>query len=310
MITLYPKPEFFASKHGRPANLAKRSPLKSDVPLTPQYIKAEARRLLAGGLPARVWYALDLLSVGGVLSAARLGMQARMLRHWSAYGVFERLQISPQEVAAFYRKFSLKDGDPALYVLGPLGLEIAAQRHEVLPPSGYQGYTTMRVMHDLMTNEVALRLAERFGSLFETVEWHGKYEITLADRAGNVMLEPDALLRFRKDGKDQVLLIEYHNEDKQTRAFEKVEKYERAHENGNWRSRWEVETFPPILAVFFDALVGSGYQNAIASRQQIHCLFYAKQLEYALEGKLETWYRLPGKARVNLFGQEEAKTDD
>ena len=288
MITLYPKPEFFASKYGRPADHAKRTPLRNETLLTSQQIKTEARRLLAGGLPSRTWYALDLLSVGGVLNATRLGIQVRMLRHWSSFGLFERLQISPQEAKDHYEKFGLQDGDPALYILGPVGLEISTQRHEVLPPGGYQGYSSMRVMHDLMTNEIVYRLADRLSTTGATVEWLGKYEISLADKAGNIILEPDALLRFRKDGEEHAFVIEYHNEDKQTRAFEKVKKYEAALELGNWQERWEVETFPPVLSVFWHAIVGLGYQNA-TGRKKVKCEYYGKTLKAVLEGKIEEW---------------------
>jgi len=300
MLTLYPKPEFAASKHGRPASHAKRSPLKYDSVLTTSQIKAEARRLLAGGLPSRIWYAVDLLSAGGVLSATRLGIQERMLRHWSRFGLFERLQVSPQEVKDYYEKLGLQDGDPALYVLGPIGVEIATQRHEVLPPSGYQGYSTMRVMHDLMTNEVVLRLAARLGASGYTVDWLGKYEITLADKAGNTILEPDALIRYRKDGWEYSFVIEYHNEDKQTRAIEKVKRYEAAYESGNWEERWEVETFPPVLAVFWHAIVGMGYTHMTKDRR-VKCSYYGKTLKALLEGKTEEWLLIATKERKKLI---------
>jgi hypothetical protein len=300
MITLYPKPEFSASKYGRPANHAKRSPLKNETLLTSQQIKAEARRLLAGGLPSRVWYALDLLSVGGVLSATRLGIQERMLRHWSSFGLFERLQIAPQETKGHYEKFGLLDGDPVLYILGPVGVEISTQRHEVLPPSGYQGYSTMRVMHDLMTNEVVLRLADRLGVLGMEVEWLGKYEITLSDRSRNIVLEPDALLRFRKDGWEHAFVLEYHNEDKQTRAMEKVKKYEIAHEDGDWGTRWEVETFPPVLAIFWHPIVGTGYQNALQGKR-VKCAYYGKTLKAVLEGKIAEWVLTATMEKVKLI---------
>lgn len=301
MITLYPEPEFYPSKYGRPAGHAKRIPLKSETPLSAHQIKAEARRLLSGGLPSRVWRALDLLSVGGVLSAARLGIQPRMLRHWSAFGLFERLQIAPQEVKRHYENFGLKDGDPTLYCLGAVGLEIATGRHETLPPSGYQGYSSMRVMHDLMTNEIVLRAAEKLGASGGTVEWLGKYEITLSTREGAVMLEPDALLRFRKGDEERAFVFEYHNEDKRTRAIEKVEKYERAHEGGDWQKRWDVEWFPPVLAICWQEIVAKGYVGATSNRRRLNCSYYVKILKSVLEGNVEEWSCITTKERRRLF---------
>jgi hypothetical protein len=156
-------------------------------------------------------------------------------------------------------------------------------------------------MHDIAANEVILRLADEIGTRGWVVDWLGKYEGTLTDKNGKyTLLEPDGLIRFRKDGYERAFLLEYHNEDKQSRAAMKVEKYEKAFSEGNWREQWEVETFPPVLVVFQKAIVGTGYQNA-TNGKKLNCTFYGKTLKAILEGKLDDWKNIGKDKRENIL---------
>ena len=161
----------------------------------------------------------------------------------------------------------------------------------------------MRIMHDIASNEVVLRLADVIGEKGWTVDWLGKYESTLVDKNQRTILEPDALVRYRKDGRDGgdgAFLLEYHNEDWQTRAATKVEKYEKAFVEGNWREQWEVETFPPVLVVFLKAIVGTGYQNATRAKK-LNCAYYGKTLKAMLEGKLNDWTNVATDKKENIL---------
>lgn len=300
MITLYPKPNFSLSLAGRPPAHATRNKEVLASQLTPQQVKVEARRLLAGGLPPRIWYALDLLAMGGVLSARQLDIPASTLRRWAHAGLFARLAYSAESVMAAMAEMGMQDGHPMLYTLGPIGVEVAAVRHGVMPATGYAGYTLMRVLHDVMVSEIVLRMAKEFAEQGWTVEWYGKYESTLSNKAGNVILEPDALLRLWNDKEDRAYVVEYHNEDKQSRAVEKVKRYEEAHEMGNWRERWEVETFPPVLAVFWHGIVGMGYTHA-TKNGRMKCSYYGKTLKALLEGKIQEWALTATMERRRVF---------
>ncbi len=256
--------------------------------------------MLSAGLSPLAWHALDLLANGGVLSARRLNVAERTLRKLTLGRLVDRLVIDEQELQSACADLGLPETCSPLYTLGPIGIEIATQRNDVVPPGGYQGYSLMRVLHDVVTNEIVLRLAEAIGAQGWKVEWLGKYEATLTDKAQKVLLEPDALLRFRKDGQERACALEYHNEDWQARAAQKVEKYETALNEGNWRERWEVETFPPVLAVFWQPIVGTGYKNATAGKR-LACAYYGKLLKTVLEGKLDEWINVATGAKESLL---------
>lgn len=307
MITLYPVPDLPRFKPGRPpANSRKTT--DDFAPNNPHQAKAEARRILSAGLSPQAWRSIDLLATGGVLSAERLGSfgtSERTLQRLAKAWVLERLVRDGDEVRRSLEGFGLESKQrPNLYTLGPVGIEIATGRHDVPPPSGYQGYSLSRVLHDVITNEIVLRLAEAIGAGW-TVEWLGKYEGTLTDKAQKqVLLEPDALIRFRKDGEERALLLEYHNEDKRSRAALKVEKYEAAFNEGNWRERWEVETFPPVLAVFHQPIVGVGYKSAVEGKR-LHCAYYGKTLKAVLDGKLDEWVNVASSEKETILPKDE-----
>ena len=306
MITLYPQPVFpttvvintpaFARRHKHEKN--------EQIQMTPQQARLEAARLLSGGLSPRLWRMLDMLAMGGVLSTRWLHpLSERKMREWCRMRVFERISLDPVEIQNHFEEMGIDEKKPTLYILGPVGIEIAAIRFGVAPPSGYQAYTSMRVMHDIAANEVVLRLADGIGQKGWTVDWLGKYESTLVDKNQRTILEPDALIRYRKDGKDGgdgAFLLEYHNEDWQTRAAGKVEKYEKAFVEGNWREQWEVETFPPVLVVFLKPIVGAGYQNSTRAKK-LNCTYYGKTLKALLEGKLDDWKNVATDGRENIL---------
>jgi len=290
MITLYPKPTFSNKSIINTPAFARRNNIKANEQMTPQQAKLEAARISSGGLTPRLWRILDLLAAGGVLSSHWLPPLAnRTMREWCQVRLFERLSLDAAEIQAYFSEMGFDEQNPVLYTLGSVGIELATTRHDVAPPGGYQAYTPMRVMHDIAANEVVLRLADEISKKGWSVDWLGKYEGVLTDKSGKVtLLEPDALIRFHKDGYERAFLLEYHNEDKQSRAALKVEKYEKAFSEGNWREQWEVETFPPILVVFLKAIVGAGYQNATHSKK-LNCAYYGKTLKAMLEGKLDDW---------------------
>jgi len=311
MITLYPAPNLSRFRPGRPP-ASSRKTVDDSIPSNSYQAKAEARRILSSGLSPQAWRVIDLLATGGVLSARRLGSlvdaSQRSLQRLAKAWVLERLIQDADVLRQNLETFGLEDDQhPILYTLGPVGIEIATGRHDVPPPNGYQGYSLSRVLHDVLANEIVLRLAEAIGAHDWTVEWLGKYEGTLTDKAQKqVLLEPDALIRFRQDGKERAFLLEYHNEDKQSRAALKVEKYEAAFGEGNWRERWEVESFPPVLAVFHHPIVGVGYKNAVAGKR-LNCAYYGKTLKTLLEGKLDEWVNIASGQKEELLPQGSQK---
>ena len=298
MIKLYPPPVLSTYHRRRSPNHSAHARAKSLDMSLPGQIKAEARRIISVGLPARIWRIIDLLACGGVLPSSHLGVSERALKWWSQRLVLEKVVGDQVELQHAGKQLGLSVN--GLYALSPVGVEIAAMRHEVQPPSGYQGYTLMRVMHDVVVNEIVLRLAERLGAGGWNVEWLSKYEGALTDKNGRVILEPDAVIRFYKDEQEKAFVLEYHNEDRRARAAMKVEKYEAAFTEGNWKQQWEVETFPPVLVVFWQPIVGAGYQNAVGSKKP-NCTYYGKTLKAVLEGKLDEWQSIHRDKKETLI---------
>ncbi len=188
-----------------------------------------------------------------------------------------------------------------LYTLGPVGIEISKERHGVSPPTGYLSYPLERTSHDLVMNEIVLQIAgQAMENGWRTV-WVSKYEATLYNEDGAAILEPDAMLRLTKDGDELVYLFEFHNEDKSTRAHSKVRKYETAASLENlWAQAWEVEEFPPLVAVFRKPIVGTGYNEAVREVSP-HVQIYGRTLTGALKDDFSVWYHFNVGKKEKLF---------
>lgn len=273
--------------------------------LSSEEIKSKADRWLSLNPSPHARHVLDLLATGGVMSAAQLGrvVQARTLREYVQARLLDRLPVASAETVAGFAQIGLQYEKPSqthLYCLGPVGIEIAHRRHEHPPLTGYLAYTFSRVLHDVLLNEIIMRLSDLAKIGGWSVSWFGEYAASLyAD--GQQILKPDALLLLKREGEERYYLLEYHNEDWQTRAFEKVKKYEAAIQTEGWKSRWHTETFPPILVVFHARVVGQGYQRAIAERKTVKCQYFGKLLQGVLDNKLTEWHGFHNGERTDIF---------
>jgi len=276
-------------------------------PITPQAAQIAARNLLQQGLSKTLEHTLGLLMAAGVLPQYRLPVSGRALRNYHRRRLLDRLAYTSAEVREVLLSYGLPVPDNAerclLYTLGPVGIELVKEIHHVPPPSGFLGAPLERLIHDLVVNEIVLRLSESAMSAGWTPVWLSKYEANL--RRGEVaILEPDAFLRFKKEEKEFAVLIEYHNEDKRSRAVDKVRKYEAAYkEKEIWSEQWEVETFPPVLAVYREKIVGQGYFDEIKDNPG-KVNFYGRSLDGFFQD-LTFWFDFKQQARVKIFPWEE-----
>jgi len=286
-----------------PGKLGKQA---QKLPMTVQQARAEAWALLASGPSPTLFYLVDYLFVGGVLGAYQLeAVSPRTLRRYAQRRVLDRLSFSASEVTS--RLAGLGIAVPArnettstLYTLGPVGVEIAKMRHEVTPATGFLAYTLQRVLHDVVTNEIVLRIARAAKEHGWRSKWTSKYQASLM-KDNHQILEPDALLHLRgKDDEELFFLIEYHNEDKSTRALVKVRKYENARATGIWSETWQTDTFPSVLAIFRNKIVARGYQEGVDEQAQGGCQFYGRTLEGFLDD-LEIWFDFNKNERGKVF---------
>ena len=235
---------------------------------------------------------LDWLAMGGVMSAFQIAVPGRTLRYYQQHRLIERLTLPLSEIEGFAQIFKIDGREVTrrtLYCLGPVGEQITRQRFSFAPLTGYLLYTPVRVLHDLILNEIVLRLAGAAREAGWRTFWAGTNAAEI--RSGSEQLiEPDALLILEKGEERKAFAIEYHNEeDKRQRAFDKVRRYERARERREaWMSAWQVETFPPVLAVFRDQAVGLGYRDAV-KELNAKGVYYAKILDGVAAGNLREW---------------------
>lgn len=295
--------------------------LSLESELTPAEIKQEANRLLTIGLSAEAWKALDWLAIGGVMSTNQLALPARTLRKYAQLRLLTRLPFSPEDLAPMFTHYGLtyQRSFTQLYVLGPVGLEIASQRHAFPPVIGHLAFTLKRTMHDVILNEIVLRLVQYAFSQGWSTTWLGTNSAALYNlEHTRRILEPDALLIFRKElppkparpGKPvepQYLevraCLEYHNEDRQSRATEKVYKYEGAFDDRGWVKQWQTDDFPLVLAVFERQIVGKGYQTVLQGmkNRKPKVTYCGKYLEGVLADSLAFWANLADGERVSLL---------
>jgi hypothetical protein len=266
-------------------------------PLSPQAAQARARHLLEVGLSPHLERTLDLLLSAGALPQYLLPVDGRTLRNYHKRRLLDRLPYISNDIRAAFGRYNLPaPEEPApmlVYVLGPVGIEIVRERHGIPPAGGYLNMTLERVMHDLAINEVVLYLAQIAIAKGWTPLWLSKYEATLW-KDNQAELEPDAMLRLKKEDQEYVYLFEYHNEDKSTRAEEKVLRYKSAYQSRDWAKRWEVETFPPVLVVYRNPLVAQGYYRALQTYRH-DLLFYGKRLDNVFGDNLNEWFDLQNK---------------
>jgi hypothetical protein len=261
-------------------------------PMSIQQARLKAENHLANGLPPSLEKAVDLLSAGGVMTAAQLGVSSRTLRLYRKLRIVDRLPLNAPKTKAAHYEYGLPVPEDTskthLFVLGPVGIEIVKIRHEFTPSDGYVGYGLDRLMHDVIVNELVLRIAAQAMAHGWEPIWVGEKEAILY-KEKQPLVRPDALIRLAKDGQERVYLLEYHNEDKSTRAAGKVQAYERVQTSDVWKKGWNTAEFPPILAAYRQPVVGRGYKDAIEERNLVNGTYYGRGLSTLLEDVGE-WY--------------------
>ncbi len=276
--------------------------------LTPQQAKVEAYKILQRGLSTSEAHVIDVLSVAGVLPSHHLGVSKNTRSKYLADRLLDRLPFSSEEIHQAFSAYGIPlptDKDVFLYTLGPVGIEIARERHEMPPPMGFLAYTLERVMHDVAVNEIVFSLGTRAHENDWDLSWFGKYESTLY-RDGTPILEPDAFFVLRKGEQELPFALEYHNEGWRTRGASKVRRYEMACSDTDlWMETWGVDTFPRVLAVYRKSVVGKGYAEGVAEYEgRGKCAFYGRSLAAALKAEPE-WYDFAARRREKIFPWEQ-----
>lgn len=255
-----------------PARRASRRRTTRD-PITPHEAKQRAYFLLAEGkITGKQSQVLSTLAVAGVLDEQQLarliGISGRSLRRYHSQHLLDRLYVVP---ASLRTVGFIRAGESLrLYKLGAVGRAIVAH-DQPLVPSGYEGFGVHRLTHDVLANEVMIRVARAGADAGYDPIWLSKYEATVHDDAGRPMLEPDAMLELRHAHRaTQRFLLEYHNEDDSRRAAGKIKRYEEVARDGHWQHAWNTETLPTVLVSWTHNAVATGYSAAIERQAHRH----------------------------------------
>jgi len=248
---------------------AGRPPAK--VEMTAGQIDQAAVQMLRNGLSPQMSKVIDALANGGAMTASQL-KRVSGLSHltfdtkYQAASILDRVRmhdLTPERLIA--AGVTGDKGGAAVYTLGAVGMRIAERRrgdHKPVP-NAYTHFNGTRILHDLIVNEIVLRLTAKAGERGWQLEWIDRARATVCDERGVAILEPDALLLLKRPGFERMYALEYHNEDRGHRAALKVEKYQAAYLSGRWKQAWDTEVMPPVLSVFLHELIGANYVSAV-----------------------------------------------
>jgi hypothetical protein len=282
--------------------------------LTPQQARGQAQALAEKGLPPSLKKSVDFLTVGGAMTAAQLGLSPRTLRRHAHLRVIDRLPHNAPVVVETFLQYGVDNEivttdieNYQLFTLGPVGIEYVKMQGGK-PMQGYTGYSLDRILHDVIVNEIVLRIAADAMSYGWTPVWVSEREAALY-QGDQQILKPDALLRLKRGEEEHLYLIEYHNEDKSTRAAKKVQIYERAHQSRIWQEAWGISQFPPVLAAFRQGVVGHGYVEGLQALERQNCTFYGRLLPSVLQDSGQ-WANLSTNQRENVFPWGNGQADN
>jgi len=278
-------------------------------PISVQQARANAQALLSRqGSTSHLLNVVDLLFTGGVLSARQLHITTRTLRRYVAQRVVDRLPYTSNAVVESLSTLGVsvsKGEQNLLYTLGPVGAEIVRLRYDVVSDTRYLAYPEARIFHDLLISEVVLRIGHLARQHDWETNWQRKQAASLRKENGKLVLEPDALLQLVHKKERHTFLLKYHDEENEWAGFQTSREYEMARLSKLWQQAWDVDEFPPVLAVFQDQVVAEGYKRKVQEWGDKGCTFYGRTLEGFLKGP-ETWFDFQKNQRTgNLFPWSE-----
>lgn len=287
---------------------SKRAPKKVTViqPMTPQAAHAAAYALLQRGLTDKTRFILELVYSAGIVMAYRLPLSTRTLVDYHNKRLIDRLAYTSKEVRDALNDESI--GIPLtpkmrtlLYVLGPVGVEIIEiQRGKEIPsPARYLALALNRLLHDIIVSEIAFTLITH--AVGWEIAWVPRNEAAIYSSDSKLVLEPDALLYFRRGDQEISVAIEYHHQDDSRGGFEKVRNYLNLYAQPNLWGQWG-DRFPILLGVFRGKNAGRGYEDAVNSLSIPDGLkIYGRTLKSFWTDPTH-WYSFVERTKVSLFG--------
>lgn len=263
------------------------------IPITQSEAKQLALQINHNPLPQSADLLIAMLASYGSMTYEQVQIIVRISKRTLRRYQFDHLIDTIQTPS-----FDCKLGSSNLtYKLGMVGLEVARNRRLVSPTR--KGYDLRKIRHDLLCNQVVTSVVKQAGSLGVDSSWYGAYESRLYQK-GDVVIEPDALLKIGDESKKDAYAVEYHNEDDRRRVADKIHRYEKVFHSQLWRDGWGGSKMPVVLIAFTQKIVMDGYVLTLREMGGgvVRCTYLAKSIRNATTKPREIgqWANLNHKA--------------
>lgn len=247
---------------------------------------------------SKLYNLIGLLGTAGVLpeeNVTELGMVTeRTLRRYRKDAILDVVPTPPLVAE--------KLAPARLWTLGAVGLQLAKMQFDLVP-TGYLESKIDNISHDVLCNCIYMAIHSATKNSEFTAILKSRYEVSLTDFRETQILQPDAMITLKGNGKLSHFLVEYHNENYGSRAAKKVEKYEHVRQKAEWEEQWHVPRFPPILVVMAHKAVWKGYKEEIEERSRsVRCNYLVKSLDDILTDNDDAflWYDMSQDKMVRL----------
>jgi len=285
--------------------------------LTAYQAKQIAQKMLSGHeITPSAERILDLLGNAGVLTAGQIaqlvgGISPRSLQRYQVKHLVDRL---PADLAVLVTKGFSDQIDPSLrvYTLGMVGVEIMKinlGEGKYVTPSYYGGQRSA-LIHDLIVNEVVVRLRTAAAQRGCGALWFSKQEATVLDENKTAVLQPDALVVITKGRHRRFLAIEVHNEDHGNRVPDKIRRYERVYKGGRWVEKWKAgsDESVAVITVFTVPIVGQTYAEQVGKEAaNLNLSYLGKSWESVVNSDdqdIALWGDYARRTKVDVFSDE------
>lgn len=243
--------------------------------------ETKARQLIVKNSLTDLGYDLiALLATTGILTTRQMNALLKVApstlrKYQSEEYQLIRWRYAPRNVPSCFPHKRLEH----VYTLTEVGIAIARERGWC--SEHFERYNHHRAVHDLLCNEAATRFIQATQNIGMECEWLGAWESRLHGKDGDVILEPDSLLRVRRGDTEKAFAVEYHNEDDRRRSGDKVKRYEDAAVAKQWEWQWKLDRFPTVLIAVTNKVVIDGYIGVLETwgAERIKCRYLAKSIE-------------------------------
>lgn len=280
--------------------------------LTAYQIKQETEKFLRKGISPHAERLIQVLAVGGIMSVSqlmRLGVKLRTLQKYSANYLLDRFPRSSTDLLYEFQHWGLpcdmkNREETLLYLLGPVGLEIARQRG-FTPETGFLASPVSHYMNQVIVNEMRVRLSEFAAQRQYEVNWldRAQTQVITGGEEERVLLPPTPMLSFQKGALSSPFFLAFYEKLSTFQCRQIIRGYEKVRFSEAWHGQWAGEHFPPLLLVVSESESARTFQQVLNEDEFSRCTFYGKLLKGVVspETSIGEWINIKTGNRVMLL---------